>query len=232
MGRGKGKAGRASWVRRGVLVAAAAGALSLTGEVSFSRPAEEAHAEHGEIDSAWYQGRLVRFELAPLEGGEEPFLMGPWRFGARVATKPHDRRLNLYLAAPGTQHRTPGWEAYDHNDVINALPPEGALREWDVYWAVVLDPALQPELRSERDLLLEAQAGFRPEEGFSLEQAPGHAFLKRFVGVRSMRELERYRRRDGTLPRLIIAPAGFAIRGRAFAPPPPERAEAGAPRGE
>jgi hypothetical protein len=203
------------WWGRGALLAACASALSLTGETLFSRPAEK-QVEHGQIESAYFQGRLVRFELAPVEEGEKPFTLGPWRFGALVATKPHDKRLNLYLVAPGRQHRTAGWEEYDHNDVINALPPGGAVREWDVYWAIVLDPALRQELREERELLLQAQAWFRPGDLFSLEDVPGRVFLGRFVGVHSVRELQRFRRRDRLLPRLIIVPAGFAIRASAY----------------
>jgi hypothetical protein len=205
------------WRRRALLVALCAGALTAAGHPP--SPAgwqQQRSAEHGQIESAYFDGRLVRFELAPVPEGEQPFTAGPWRFGARVASKPHDRRLNLYLVAPGRQHRTPGWEAYDHNDVINALPLRETPQEWDVYWAIVLDPALRRDLRTERDLLLEAQTGFRPGDMFALEDIPGRAFLQRFVGAESMRDLRRFRRRDGLLPRLIIVPAGFAIRGSAY----------------
>lgn len=203
--------------RRALLVALCAGALSAAGHPP--GPAvwrQQRAAEHGQIEAAYFEGRLVRFQLAPLPDGEEPFSIGPWRFGARVASKPHDKRLNLYLLAPGRQHRTPGWEEYDHNDVINALPPRETPREWDVYWAIVLDPALRGDLRTERDLLLAAQTGFRPGDLFALDDIPGRVFLQRFVGAESVRDLERFRRRDGRLPRLIIVPAGFAIRGSAY----------------
>jgi len=173
----------------------------------------------GPVSSAYLRNQLVRFHLAPVEGGQQPFSIGPWQFGARVSDrKPRDKRLNLYLVAPGTQHHAEGQEEFDHNDVINALPPGEAMVEWDVYWVIVLDPSLGRDLRSEQDLIVEAQAGFVPGDLFEFQDIPGQAFLRAFLEIDALDGLAPYRRRDGRLPRLIIVPAGFAIRARAALP--------------
>jgi hypothetical protein len=169
--------------------------------------------------TAYLRNQQVSFYLAPVEKGQRPFSIGPWQFGARVSDrKPRDKRLNLYLVAPGAQHHAEGYEEFDHNDVINALPPADAVVEWDVYWAIVLDPTLNQDLRSEQDLIVEAQNGFVPGDLFEFQDVPGHAFLRTFLGIDSLEGLAPYRRRDGELPRVIIVPAGFAIRASA-APP-------------
>jgi hypothetical protein len=173
----------------------------------------------GPLSAAYLRNQLVRFRLSPLEKGQQPFSIGPWQFGGRVSDhKPRDKRLNFYLVAPGTQHHAEGYEEFDHNDVINALPSTDAVVEWDVYWVIVLDPSLGRDLRSEQDLIVEAQEGFVPGDLFEFQDIPGQAFLRAFLEIDALDGLAPYQRRDGRLPRLIIVPAGFAIRARAALP--------------
>jgi len=169
-----------------------------------------------QTSTAYLRNQLVTFTLASLQKGQQPFSIGPWQFGARVSDrKPRDHRLNLYLVAPGTQHHAEGYEEFDHNDVINALPPEGVVAEWDVYWAIVLDPALREELRDEQELIVEAQKAFVPGDLFEFQDIPGEGFLRAFLAIDSLDGLGSYRLKDGRLPRVIIVPAGFAIRASA-----------------
>jgi hypothetical protein len=171
------------------------------------------------VSAVYLRGQPVDFHLAPAGKGQPPFSIGPWQFGVRVSDrKPRDKRLNLYLVAPGTQHHSEGYEEFDHNDLINALPPGDAAVEWDVYWAIVLDPTLRPDLRSEQDLIMKAQEGFVPGDLFEFQDIPGQAFLRAFLEIDSLDGLAPYRRRDGQLPRVIIVPAGFAIRASAALP--------------
>lgn len=177
------------------------------------------------ISTAYLRERLVRFDLTPLQKGQQPFAFGPWQFGARVFDrKPRDNRLNLYLVFPGKLHQAEGYADFDHNDIINALPPEGASVEWDVYWVILLDPALREDIRSEREMILQAQEGFTPGDLFEFQDVPGHAFLSAFLNIDSLDDLASYRLQDGRLARIIIVPAGFAVRASAAAPEaePPE----------
>jgi hypothetical protein len=176
-----------------------------------------------QIDSAYFEGRLVRFTVAPLERGQRAVRVGPWRFGPRVQNPhPRDKRLNLYLVAPGDQHHTAAAPEFDHNDVLNALPPGDGMLEWDVYWAIVLDPRVQQPLRSERELLLLAQQRFTPNDLFEFDDMPGHMFLREFLKAETLAAMDRFRDRARSLPRLLIVPAGFAVRAavREFEPAP------------
>lgn len=168
------------------------------------------------ISTAYLRDQLVTFSLAPTQKGQQPFAFGPWQFGVRVSDrKPRDHRLNLYLVFPGTLHQAEGFQDFDHNDIINALPPEGRVVEWDVYWVVVLDPELQEDIRSEREMILQAQEGFTPGDLFEFRDVPGSAFLRAFLNIDSLEDLAQYRLKDGRLPRMIILPAGFAVRASA-----------------
>lgn len=182
----------------------------------------DAQRSTGEIESAYLDETLVEFTISEPAKGEREFRMGPWKFGTRVAggAKPRDKRLNLYLVSPGKQHRAEGLADFDHNDVINALPVKEGPVEWDVYWAIVLDPALTQDLRSERALLLQAQERFDPGDLFEFEDLPGRAMLRTFLHVKDLTGLARFRSADGRLPRLIIHPAGFAVRAAAAAAAP------------
>jgi hypothetical protein len=169
------------------------------------------------LQSAYLDGEEVAFRIAPASRGKRPLVLGPWQFGVPAEFgKPRDGRLNLYLVSPGSGHRVPGWDEFDHNGIVNTVPARrGAVLEWDVYWAIVLDPKLHDELRSEHDLLVAMQAGFRPHDLLEFDDIPGRAFLRTFLEIDSLRGLRRFRRRDGRLPRVVIVPAGFAIRAGA-----------------
>lgn len=174
------------------------------------------------MSSAYFDGRTVNFTVTPAADARRSQLLGPWDFGERAADpKPRDRRLNVYLVCPGRQHRLEGWEDYDHNLLVNALSAEGVTGEWDVYYAIVLDPALREDLRRERQMLLAAQSRFVPGDLYELDDAPGAAFLRLFLHMETLEDLAPYRRRDGSLPRLILVRAGFAVHATAASPEPP-----------
>jgi hypothetical protein len=145
--------------------------------------------------------------------------LGPWNLGERVAEdKPIDKRLNLYVVAPGTQYRAPGKADYDHNLIVNKYTVDGKPRDWDVFWCFILDPTLRPDLRSERELLLSKHQTFRPGKMFEFKNIPSHALLAERLSIKSMADLRRYRRKDGSLPRLLILPARLAVRATAAVP--------------
>jgi len=167
-----------------------------------------------QIDSAYYEGQAVPFNAAEPATRRNQLRVGPWLMGVRAADpKPSDRRRNLYVVFPGSQHRAPGWPEYDHNCILSDLPATEEPVEWDVYWAVVLDPTLQQDFRSERDLMMAAQSGFFPPDLLDFNDLPAEGFLRAQMKLRSLADLARFRRKDGTLPRLLIAPAGYAVRG-------------------
>ena len=167
-----------------------------------------------QIDSAYYDGAAVPFHVA--EPGNQRFQLhvGPWLLGVRAEDpKPRDRRRNLYVVFPGSQHRAPGWPDFDHNCVLSDLPATDEPVEWDVYWAVVLDPTLHEDFRGEQQLVLAAQSGFFPPDLLEFNDLPAEGFMHAQMQVRSLTDLARFRRKDGTLPRLLITPAGYAVRG-------------------
>jgi len=167
-----------------------------------------------QIDSAYYEGERVPFKVAEPGNRGAQLRVGPWLLGVRAAdSKPRDRRRNLYVVFPGNQHRAPGWPDYDHNVVLSDLPATDEPVEWDVYWAVVLDPTLHDDFRSERELVLAAQSSFVAPDLLEFNDLPAEGFLRAQMKVRSLGDLARFRRKDGTLPRLLITPAGYAVRG-------------------
>jgi len=200
-------------VRPTIIGAGVAGCLALS--LAFVTSGEVAEAQAAAAVAAYCDGAELSLSPVPPAAPAQEFLVGPWRYGERVVSpRPSDRRPNLYLVAPGVQHQNARVPRYDHNAVINLVPASDAPVEWDVYWAIVLDPRLRHDFRSERDLLLAAQAGFDPGDLYELEDAPGRGWLA-LVNITSAAQLERFRRKDGKLPRLLILPAGFAIRARA-----------------
>lgn len=141
---------------------------------------------------------------------------GPWNVGERLRQgKPLDTRLNLYLVFPGEQYRSQAHPEYNHNRVINKYTVDGKVREWDVFWCFVLDPSLMEDLRSEHDLLMAAHQTFRPADLFDVNDIPAYQTAAEYLGLRNMADLRRFRRKDGELPRMIIVPAGFAVRASA-----------------
>ena len=185
-------------------------------------PALELHAE----DVAYLDGKLVRW--IPTSGGPRQKLLhaGPWLIGARNNDKPRDGRLNIYLVAPGTQWHSDKAPQFDHNLVINALPKDpdsGA--EWDVYLAVVLDPTLNVNVRSERELIMSRQESFIPRDDYGFDSIPGAAFLREFLKFQALSDLEGFRRRDGSLPRLVLVPIKAMVRATATEIPEPIQAD-------
>lgn len=142
--------------------------------------------------------------------------IGPWKLGERLGDdKPADKRLNLYVVVPGAQYRTPGKTEYDHNLVINKYTVDGKPRDWDVFWCLILDPALHADLRSERELLMAKHQTFLPAAQFEFKDIPSHAILTERLSLKSMADLKQYRLKDGSLPRLLILPARLAVRATA-----------------
>ena len=142
--------------------------------------------------------------------------VGPWNLGERLGDdKPRDKRLNLYVVVPGVQYRTSGKPEYDHNRIVNKYTVDGKPRDWDIFWCFILDPALRPDLRSERELLVAKHQTFRPADLFELKDVPPHALMAERLGIKSMADLKRFRLPDGTLPRLLILPAHVAVRATA-----------------
>jgi len=142
--------------------------------------------------------------------------IGPWNLGERLGDdKPADKRLNLYVVAPGIQYRAAGKSEYDHNLVINKYTVDGKPRDWDVFWCFILDPTLRADLRSERELLVAKAQTFRPADLFEFKDVPSHALMAERISVKSMADLRRFRRKDGSLPRLLILPARLAVRATA-----------------
>lgn len=171
------------------------------------------------INNAYFQGSMVAFAPETLARARQA-RVGPWLFGTRVGDrKPRDQRLNVYLVSPGEQHHSDAAPEFDHNLVINVLPAEGVTREFDVFYAIVLDPHLREDIRDERTLLFAAQERFIPGDLYEVEDAPGAAFLRNLLHVDSLDGLKQYRDHEGSLPRLVVVPAGFAIRATAQAVP-------------
>ncbi|HEY6970258.1 MAG TPA: hypothetical protein VJA94_13710 [Candidatus Angelobacter sp.] len=167
--------------------------------------------------AVYYEGATVQF--APeMATGHRAANLGPWIFGARLRDeKPLDKRLNLYVVVPGSQYRSAVNPEYDHNLIINALTHDKA-REWDIFWCFVVDPEMKDDFRSEHDLLLAAQQTFTPADLFDAEDIPGHEVLKEKSDIEALGDLVRYRRKDGTLPRLLILPAHLAVSATAENP--------------
>lgn len=142
---------------------------------------------------------------------------GPWDLGERLnESKPEDKRLNLYIVVPGGQYHSANHSEYDHNRVVNKYTVDGKVREWDIFWCFVLDPALTADLRSERQLLMAAQQTFRPADLFDISDVPAHDAMADKLGITTFADLMvRFRRRNGSLPRLVILPAHLAVRAAA-----------------
>jgi len=203
--------------RKRARVAALALALC-AGAAAGAKPAAAPAPDGRSLANVYLDGELARLEVAE---GAKPVTLGPWRLGTRVLdTKPRDKRLNLYIVAPGTQYHLDAAEDFDHNAIINALPEPGKSREYDVYWALVLDPHLRADFRNERDLLIAAQTSFTPGDLFAFEDVPADGLLRGVLKLDALEDLQRYRRKNGAWPRVIIVPAGFAL--TAAAPEAPE----------
>ena len=162
----------------------------------------------------YHEGESIVF--APeATGTHREARLGPWDFGERLSPtdeKPRDKRLNLYVVVPGDQYRSPAHPEYNHNLVVNKYTVDGKPREWDIFWCFALDPALKANLRGERDLLLSAHDTFQLPENFQVNQLPAGTVLKEKLSVNDTDSLKRFRRKDGSLPRMLIVPARLAVR--------------------
>jgi len=160
---------------------------------------------------AYYESANVL--LAAEEGNSRQLAsLGPWVFGPRLQEgKPLDKRFNLYVLIPGKQYRSPVSPEYDHTLIVNALTHDNP-REWDIFWCLALDPKLREDFHNEKDLILAAQQTFKPADLFDLEDIPARNVLADGFGVRTLADMRRYRHKDGSMPRLLILPARFAIR--------------------
>ncbi len=195
-------------------------------EASPRRPLRDPASSFRPAKFVYFEGNLVQWQPEPAAKRQTLLHAGPWLIGPRTKDKPRDGRLNLYIVAPGTQRhddKIPGW---DHNLIINALPrEEGAAVDWDVYLAIVLDPSLKDDIRTERQLILARQQSFMPGDDFKFNEIPGVDFLRQFLKFESVSDLEGFRRSDGTLPRLVLVPVRSVIRA-AVMPDEAESAEA------
>jgi len=165
------------------------------------------------VPTAYHDSETVQLSLQPAAKGQRVLDFGPWQLGAAPRDeRPRDRRLNLYVVVPGKQHHVEGWDDYDHNLILNAVPEGDEASEWDVYWVLAVDPQMREDLRSERDLLLRAQERFLPGDLFEFDDIPGDTVLRQYLHIDSLDGLKKYRHPDGTLPRLLVLPAGYVVR--------------------
>jgi hypothetical protein len=164
------------------------------------------------VRAVYYEGSVVSFTPVPAGRFQREFRVGPWQFGRLSRSDPKDSRLNLYLVAPGAQYHDDRRQEYDHNEIVSAVPATASTLDWDVYYAVVLDPALRADFRSERELILAQQDNFTPGDSFDFDTIPGQSFLRAVMHIDSLQALASYRVEDGTLPRLLIVPAHSVVR--------------------
>jgi hypothetical protein len=168
--------------------------------------------------NAYHDGTDILFS-PEVTGSRRLASFGPWNFGERLTEgKPLDKRLNLYVVVPGEQYHSAARPEYDHTRVVNKYTVDGKPREWDIYWCFVLDPSVSPDLRSERELLMAAEQRFRPADLFDIQDIPANTALAEKLGIATFADLKRFRRKDGTLPRILIVPAHLAVRGKAQRP--------------
>lgn len=198
------------WDNRDVLLSSSVQKLAKLGIVAAMAVYAAPLPEGSKPFSAYYESSSVQF-VPEAAVSRHLASLGPWTFGVRLQEdKPLDKRLNLYVVIPGKQYHSPGNPEYDHNLVVNTLTHEKT-REWDIFWCIVLDPNLDDDFRAEHDLLVAAQQSFRPADLFDVEDIPAHEVLREKTGIDSLTDLRRFRRKDGSLPRLIILPAKLAV---------------------
>lgn len=167
--------------------------------------------------TAYYETTTVQFSPDSTAKGRTASL-GPWILGKRLPDdKPRDKRLNLYVVIPGKQYHSLAAPEYDHNLVVNALTHDQA-KEWDIFWCFVLDPRLDEDFRSEHDLLVAAHQSFIPSDLYDVEDIPGHELLREKTEIQALTDLSHYRRKDGSLPRMVILPAHLAVNATASLP--------------
>jgi hypothetical protein len=168
--------------------------------------------------TAYHDGSAIVF-TPEVTGTRRLANFGPWSLGERLLeSRPLDGRLNLYVVVPGTQYRSAAHPEYDHNRIVNKYTVDSKPREWDIFYCFVLDSRLQSDIRSESDLLVAAHQTFHPADLFELADMPASEMMEQKLGISSLSDLRKYRRKNGTLPRLLIVPAGLAVRATAELP--------------
>jgi hypothetical protein len=168
--------------------------------------------------TAYHDGASIVF-TPEITGTRKAATFGPWNLGERLSEgKPLDNRLNLYVVVPGTQYRNAAYPQYDHNRIVNKYTVDGKVRDWDIFYCFIIDPSLSGDFRSESDLLVAAHQTFRPADLFELSDIPSSEMLTEKLGVKSMKDLRKFRRKNRTLPRLLIVPARLGVRGTAELP--------------
>jgi hypothetical protein len=187
-----------------------------------STPKPVVHKIH--VDQAYYAGDLVKLHTAAPEAHEAYVTVGPWSLGPRVATQPSDKRPNLYFVVPGSLHQTAEYPTFSHTLILSSAPEDP--KEFDIYWAVVLDPSLKDDFNSERQLILATQQTFAPGDDFSFDQIPSAGFLREFLKVNTLADLDKYKHPDGKLPRMAIITAHKAVRFSVEQPETPAAATA------
>lgn len=211
-------AGLSAVAERVVCTVLCAGALAGTAHAGNAQ-AVDTNASHLRV--AYCDGKIIEMNFVP---GRRDFKIGPWNIAAQVERdRPRDGHPNLYIVAPGTQYVAEGAEEYAHNEILSLVPLKSDPVEWDVYFAIVLDPALHDDFRSEQELILATQEEFEPADDLKLEDMPGATFLREYLHIDSLDGLNEYRRPDGKLPQLIIVPAKVTVKANAVDPnAPPE----------
>lgn len=180
-----------------------------------------AQAPKTQVVTVFFEGAPVRLEMPSAPRARAALAFGPWRLGERDGLgEMKDKHPNLYVVCPGTQYSSRAEPQYDHNLLINTIPAGEEPVQWDVIWAIVLDPSLRTDFRDERALLVAAQETFRPNDLFDLGDVPGRALLRDHLEVRAYRDLAGFER-EGRLPRVLLQPAGFSLRAAAVAPAEP-----------
>jgi hypothetical protein len=168
--------------------------------------------------TAYHDGDAVVF-TPEITGSRRMATFGPWNLGERLSSgKPTDGRLNLYVVVPGMQYRSAKQPEYNHNRIVNKYTVDGKVREWDIYYCFIVDPKLPNDFRSENDLLMAAHQTFHPAELFDLTDMPSGGIIREKLDMDSMSGMKKYRRKNRSLPRLLIVPAGLAVRGTAELP--------------
>ncbi len=194
--------------------------LAAAGLVPWSRNTNE---------TAYFDGKEIEYRPASAHRGEKPFRIGRLELGPKVASQQkNDKRPNLYVVVPGrgsedrealagTSTRS-AQTAPDYNLVVSAVPDDEPA-EFDVFWAVILDPDLKEDIRAETQLVLAAQEAFTPDEHFQFSQIPSQVFLRNVLHIESLDQLADSRRPDGTFPKIAIIPARFAVRAKVSGAP-------------
>lgn len=162
------------------------------------------------LEDAYFNGELVKLQQVALEKGQKPEIIGPWNFGPRVSPKPSDKRPNLYIVVPGSLHKVEDHPEFNHTEILSYAPDDA--KEFDVYWAVVLDPTLDEQFTAEPQLLLAAQATFKPDDDFTFDKIPAAPFMRDILKITDLDWLKKYRRPNGSLPRVAIITGHFAVR--------------------